>query len=80
MDDDQQLVERALSDRSAFAELYRRHVEPVYSFAYRRSGSREVAEEATSATFEKALRSIKARVLYMPSETDLYFPITDARS
>lgn len=28
---------------------------------------------------ETALRSIKARVLYMPSETDLYFPITDAR-
>ena len=29
---------------------------------------------------ERALRSIKARVLYMPSETDLYFPITDARN
>ena len=28
---------------------------------------------------EKALRSIKTRVLYMPSETDLYFPMTDAR-
>ena len=28
---------------------------------------------------EKALRSIKARVLYMPCETDLYFPIGDAR-
>ncbi len=28
---------------------------------------------------ERALRSIKARVLYMPSETDLYFPITDAK-
>ncbi len=27
----------------------------------------------------KALRSIKARVLYMPSSTDLYFPIGDAR-
>lgn len=26
-----------------------------------------------------ALRSIKARVLYMPSATDLYFPLTDAR-
>jgi len=26
-----------------------------------------------------ALRSIKVPVLYMPSETDLYFPITDAR-
>ena len=28
---------------------------------------------------EAALRSIKAPVLYMPSETDLYFPMTDAR-
>jgi homoserine O-acetyltransferase len=28
---------------------------------------------------EKALRSIKAPVLYMPSQTDLYFPVTDAR-
>ncbi len=28
---------------------------------------------------ESALRSIKARVLYMPSATDLYFPVTDAR-
>jgi homoserine O-acetyltransferase len=26
-----------------------------------------------------ALRSIKAQVLYMPSETDLYFPVGDAR-
>ncbi len=28
---------------------------------------------------EKALRSISARVLYMPSETDLYFPLGDAK-
>jgi homoserine O-acetyltransferase len=28
---------------------------------------------------ERALRSIKAPFLYMPSETDLYFPIGDAR-
>ncbi len=28
---------------------------------------------------EKALQSITARVLYMPCETDLYFPIADAR-
>jgi homoserine O-acetyltransferase len=27
---------------------------------------------------EKALRSIKVPFLYMPSETDLYFPVTDA--
>ena len=28
---------------------------------------------------ERALRSITVPVLYMPSETDLYFPVTDAR-
>lgn len=28
---------------------------------------------------EKALATIKVPVLYMPSETDLYFPVTDAR-
>jgi homoserine O-acetyltransferase/O-succinyltransferase len=28
---------------------------------------------------EKALRAITVRVLYMPSETDLYFPMSDAR-
>jgi len=28
---------------------------------------------------EKALRSIKAPLLYMPSETDLYFPLGDAK-
>jgi homoserine O-acetyltransferase/O-succinyltransferase len=28
---------------------------------------------------EKALRSIKVPILYMPSETDLYFPLVDAK-
>jgi homoserine O-acetyltransferase len=28
---------------------------------------------------ERALRSIRVPLLYMPSETDLYFPLTDAR-
>ncbi|HEU5218091.1 MAG TPA: hypothetical protein VFU23_05495, partial [Gemmatimonadales bacterium] len=28
---------------------------------------------------EKALGSIKVPLLYMPSETDLYFPLSDAR-
>jgi homoserine O-acetyltransferase len=32
-----------------------------------------------SGDVEKALRSIKAPLLYMPSETDLYFPVGDAR-
>jgi homoserine O-acetyltransferase/O-succinyltransferase len=32
-----------------------------------------------SGDVERALRSIKVPVLYMPSETDLYFPVGDAR-
>ena len=55
---DRELVARAVTDPEAFAELYRRHVDPIYRFAYRRSGSREVAEDVTSATFEKALRGL----------------------
>ncbi|MCU1400956.1 MAG: hypothetical protein JWN62_4065, partial [Acidimicrobiales bacterium] len=43
------LTERARHDRSAFAELYRLHVKAVHDFAYRMSGSKEVAEETTSA-------------------------------
>ena len=32
-----------------------------------------------SGDVERALRSIKVPFLYMPSETDLYFPVTDAK-
>ena len=32
-----------------------------------------------SGNIERALRSIKVPLLYMPSETDLYFPVGDAR-
>ncbi len=32
-----------------------------------------------SGDVERALHSIKVPILYMPSETDLYFPLTDAR-
>src|SRR5215470_9451541 len=32
-----------------------------------------------SGDVERALRSIKVPVLYMPSETDLYFPLADAK-
>lgn len=51
-------MDRARSDRGAFAQLYRRHVDAVYAMAYRRCGSKDVAEEATSATFERALASL----------------------
>ncbi|MCU1374913.1 MAG: polymerase ECF-type sigma factor [Actinomycetia bacterium] len=56
--DDRALVAQAPDDPLAFAELYRRHVGAIHAFAWRRSGSRQVAEDVTSATFERALASI----------------------
>jgi RNA polymerase sigma-70 factor (ECF subfamily) len=52
------LAEAARRSPDAFAVLYRRYVGRVYAFAYRRSGSRDVAEEVTSSTFERAWRAM----------------------
>ena len=57
---DEELVERARTDPDAFAELYRRNVNAVHAFAYRRSRSMELADEVTSSTFERALRGLPA--------------------
>lgn len=56
--DERSLVERARHDPNAFAELYRRHVDGIHRFAARRTGSRAVADDVTSATFERALAKL----------------------
>jgi RNA polymerase sigma-70 factor, ECF subfamily len=56
--DERALVGRAATDVDAFATLYRRYVGRVYAYIARRTGSRELAEDVTSATFERALRSL----------------------
>ncbi|MCU1373292.1 MAG: putative polymerase sigma-H factor [Actinomycetia bacterium] len=56
--DEQRLVERARTDADAFAELYRSHAHRVHALAWRRLGSRDAAEEVTSATFERAWRAL----------------------
>jgi len=38
------------------------------------------ATPGLNGSIERALGSIRARVLYMPVETDLYFPVSDARA
>jgi RNA polymerase sigma-70 factor, ECF subfamily len=53
--DERELVEQARTDADAFAEIYRRHVDAIHRFAYRRCGDRELAEDITAATFERAL-------------------------
>ncbi len=52
------LVRRAPTDPDAFSELYRFYLPRIHAFAFRRSGSTEVAEDVTAATFERALRNI----------------------
>lgn len=56
--DEARLIKQAQTDPAAFAVLYDRHVDRIYGYAYRQTQDAAVAEDITSATFEKALRSI----------------------
>ncbi len=55
---DDELVERARSDPAAFGPLYDRYVVAVYRYCLRRLGEREAAEDATGATFTRALAAL----------------------
>ena len=55
---DAALVAGAKHDPAAFALLYARYLDPVHRYCYRRLGSREAAEDATSLVFVKALRAL----------------------
>ena len=56
--DERALVARASTDPDAFGELYRRYLQRIHDFAYRRTGSVEAAEDICAATFESALRTL----------------------
>jgi RNA polymerase sigma-70 factor, ECF subfamily len=53
------IIERARQDPAAFAPLYREYVGPVYRYCYRRLGTKELAEDATSQTFTKAINGLE---------------------
>jgi RNA polymerase sigma-70 factor (ECF subfamily) len=55
---DEQLAAHAQHDPNAFAPLYQRYVRPIYAFCFQRLGTRELAEDATSQTFVKALAAL----------------------
>jgi RNA polymerase sigma-70 factor, ECF subfamily len=55
---DQALVERAQRDPAAFEPLYDRYLDPIYAYCYRRLGTRELAEDATSQVFLQALAAL----------------------
>jgi RNA polymerase sigma-70 factor (ECF subfamily) len=52
------IVARALVDPRQFAPLYMAYIDPVHRYCYRRLGTREQAEDATSLVFERALRAL----------------------
>ena len=58
--DELTLVAAAKRDPREFAPLYRHYVGRVYAYCLRRLGTREAAEDATSRTFEQALRQLHA--------------------
>jgi len=55
---DRQMVEAAQRDRSAFAALYDRHLQAVYSYVYRRIGNHAEAEDVTAQTFQQAFEHV----------------------
>jgi RNA polymerase sigma-70 factor (ECF subfamily) len=57
-DDELDLVRRAAGDPQAFAQLYRRYVEAIYRYCFRRLGSKEASEDATQIIFEKAIAAL----------------------
>ena len=60
VDPDTATVAASVADPREFATLYLRYVDPVYRYYHRRLGSREAAEDATSAIFTRALTALPA--------------------
>ncbi len=56
--DDAALVAAALHDRRAFRFLYERHFQQIFGYCYLKLGSRELAEDATSDVFIKAMTGL----------------------
>lgn len=59
-DSEKQLIQRSQKgDTEAFGKLYDIHVRTIYNFIYYKTFHKETAEDLTSETFFKALRSIE---------------------
>ena len=52
------LVERAKTDAEAFGELYDQYYDKIFGYIVHRMGNVEVAQDVTSETFFKALKSL----------------------
>jgi RNA polymerase sigma-70 factor, ECF subfamily len=57
-EDEQELIARAKTDAEAFGDLYQRYVKRIFNYHYRHTSNRADAEDLTSRTFYRALRSL----------------------
>jgi RNA polymerase sigma-70 factor (ECF subfamily) len=55
---DEELAAVAATDKDAFAELYRRYVDWIFSFCLQRLSTKQAAEDATSLVFSRMLTGI----------------------
>lgn len=58
LQDEARLIEAAKRDRAAFAALYDRYFDQIYSYCYYHLGRREEAEDLASETFQRALEGL----------------------
>lgn len=56
--DDIRLVERATCEPGAFASLYERYHQAIYVYCFRRLGTADAADDATSTIFMKAFTAL----------------------
>ncbi|WP_374202677.1 RNA polymerase sigma factor [Amycolatopsis sp. GM8] len=76
LSDDQTLWEQAArGDRAAYGELYRRHAEAVWNYAYRLTGSWATAEDLTSSTFLTAWQKLSDMTLVNSSARPWLFTV-----
>lgn len=58
-DDNQLIIDYLAGNEASFTLLVKRHLKPVYNFAYRLCGDKVAAEDIAQETFLKIWKNIK---------------------
>lgn len=58
LEEEKKIVEKAQKNSNQFAPLYEYYYPKIHSYIYRRINNKEVADDLTSQTFEKAIKRI----------------------
>ena len=61
--DDRALFKRAQANAAGFGELFDAYYDRIYKYAYRRVGSRDIADDIAARVFEDALKNFEREVI-----------------